>query len=82
MWKRVLIGVFLIVVVAATYMVVKIGPRNVIGMLLYDQRREGSLVVGDPAPDVELVSLSGETSSLWAEVSRDKPLVLIFGSFT
>ena len=47
----------------------------------YDIRRDGNLRVGDPAPDVELVRVSGGTTRLsehWAE----KPLVLIFGSYT
>ena len=36
-----------------------IGPRNVIGMIRYDQRDEGRLSPGDKAPDVELIGLSG-----------------------
>lgn len=67
--------------IAATIFVVKFGPRNVIGMLRYDQRREGDLKVGDRAPEAQLVSLDGKSSqSLF--VADDKPTVVIFGSFT
>jgi len=59
-----------------------IGPRNVVGMLRYDQRREGTLQVGDRAPDVTLVALDGKTPVRIADAIGDRPLVLIFGSFT
>ena len=51
-----------------TYMIG--GPRNLIGMLRYDQRREGDLKVGDRAPDVTLLALDGKTRAdrnLYAE---------------
>lgn len=66
---------------AGIAMVVMIGPRNVIGMLRYDQREEGSLRVGDPAPDVALVTLDGQPARL-ADRFGAKPTVLVFGSFT
>jgi hypothetical protein len=81
MWRRVLLAAALLVAAAAGYLVWQIGPRNVIGMLLYDQRREGQLRPGDLAPDVELARLDGGTLRL-AELVGGKPLVLIFGSFT
>ncbi|HEX4952321.1 MAG TPA: hypothetical protein VF017_02845 [Thermoanaerobaculia bacterium] len=80
--KKVILGGVLVVLVAALVMVAKIGPRNVIGMLLYDQRREGDLVVGDLAPDVVLTALDGQTQVGLASRLGGKPLVLIFGSFT
>jgi hypothetical protein len=58
------------------------GPRNVIGMLRYDQRREGDLKVGDRAPDALLVSLDGKSRQTLLEPNANKPTVLIFGSFT
>jgi len=74
------IGVLgMLAVGAFAYMV---GPRNVIGMLRYDQREEGKLKVGDRAPDVGLVSLEGGTSVRLADHIGGKPTVLIFGSFT
>jgi hypothetical protein len=58
------------------------GPSMLIGMLRYDEREEGSLRVGDVAPDVELVALDGETRQGLLEDRGDRPLVLVFGSFT
>ena len=83
-WKRVLLGVVVLVVVAVgvvTYMIG--GPRNLIGMLRYDQRQEGTLKVGDTAPDAELTALDGATRvSLLTGSDAAKPTVIIFGSFT
>ena len=83
LWKKLLIGLGALVVLAAagfTYMVG--GPRNLIGMLRYDQREEGKLRVGDRAPDVTLLSLDGKTPVKLASQIGEKPTVLIFGSFT
>ncbi len=82
MWKVVLYVVLGLVALAGGAMVWMIGPSNVIGMLLYDQRREGTLKVGDPAPDVTLVALDGASEVKLAERFGKQPLVLIFGSFT
>ena len=79
--KKVILVVTALVVVAAAGMVAKIGPRNVIGMIRYDQRRDGDLKVGDRAPDAQLISLDGRTTQPLF-VTREKPTVLIFGSFT
>jgi len=82
-WKKVLIGVGVLVLLAAggfTWMIG--GPRNVIGMLRYDQRQEGSLKVGDRAPDVAMLALDGRTPVRLSESFGGKPTVLIFGSFT
>lgn len=82
-WKKVLIGVGVLVLLAAggfTWMIG--GPRNVIGMLRYDQRQEGSLKVGDRAPDVAMLALDGRTPVRLSENFGGKPTVLIFGSFT
>ncbi|MEQ1569585.1 MAG: hypothetical protein ABMA64_28365 [Myxococcota bacterium] len=46
------------------------------------QRREGSLRVGDPAPDPKVIGLDGKPVHLLAAKRADRPLVLIFGSFT
>jgi hypothetical protein len=63
-----------------TYMIG--GPRNVIGMLRFDQREEGTLRVGDRAPEVTLVSLDGKTPIRLSDHLGERPTVLIFGSFT
>ena len=62
LWKKLLLGVGALALAAlgaVTYMIG--GPRNLIGMLRYDQRQEGTLKVGDRAPDVALVALDGKT---------------------
>ena len=79
--KRGLLVALGLVLAAGGFMLWQIGPRNVIGMLRYDQRREGRLKVGDPAPDVLLARLDGTEAHL-ADSLGGKPLVLIFGSFT
>ena len=81
MIKKVLLVLAGVVVLAAGVMVAKIGPRNVIGMIRYDQRRKGDLKVGDRAPEALLVSLAGK-HNVPLLGNRTKPLVLVFGSFT
>ncbi|HLM76530.1 MAG TPA: hypothetical protein VK459_27700 [Polyangiaceae bacterium] len=74
--------------VAATGLVVAlaalahIGPRNVLGMIRYDQREKGTLKVGDAAPSVELFSLDGSGREALGAHFGEQPVVLIFGSFT
>lgn len=46
------------------------------------QRREGSLDVGEAAPDGAVVKLDGTEARLWSTRRTDRPLVLVFGSFT
>jgi len=81
MIKKLLLVLGALVVLAAGLMVAKIGPRNIIGMIRYDQRRAGDLKVGDRAPDALLVSLAGRRE-VPLLAARTKPLVLVFGSFT
>jgi hypothetical protein len=78
---RVVLVVVLVAVAAAGYMVFRIGPRNVWGMMRYDQRRDGDLRVGDRAPDVALAALDGTQVRLSDRIGG-RPLVLIFGSYT
>ncbi len=84
--RRVLLfaGLFLgaAVLAAGGYMVAKIGPSNIIGMLRYDTRHEGALRVGSPAPDVALHAASGAGIVRIADRIGKRPLVLVFGSFT
>ena len=58
------------------------GPHDLWGLLRYDQRQEGTLRVGDRAPDVALVALDGASRVHLAERFGGRPLVLTFGSFT
>jgi hypothetical protein len=80
--KKVILGVLAAIVLLVSAFVWWIGPKNVYGMLRYDQRREGDLAVGHAAPDISLVSLDGRTRVRLAEEIGAKPLVIIFGSYT
>ena len=83
LWKRIAIGLGALAalgIAAFTYMVG--GPRNLIGMLRYDQCEEGTLKVGDRAPDVALISLDGRTPVRLSSALGGRPTVLVFGSFT
>ena len=83
LWKKILIGLGILVVLAVGAMTYMIGgPRGLIGMLRYDQREEGTLKVGDRAPEVALLALDGTTPVKLSERIGGKPAVLIFGSFT
>jgi len=81
-FRKILLAVVGLAVVVAAFFVWRIGPRNVIGMIRYDQRKEGALKPGDAAPDVTLVSLDGTTPMRVSERMGGKPLVLVFGSYT
>ena len=81
-FKKILLAALVLLAAAAGLIAWKIGPRNVVGMLRYDQRKEGILKPGDRAPDVDLVSLDGTTPVRLSESLGGKPLVLVFGSYT
>jgi hypothetical protein len=81
-WKKLVLVVLAAAAALALFFVWRIGPRNVYGMLRYDQRREGDLAIGHPAPDVSLVSLDGRTRVRLADWTGAKPLILVFGSYT
>ena len=80
--KLALFSLIAVGVTAAAIVVAKMGPRNIIGMIRYDQRQEGALRVGDRAPDVELLALDGTTTSRLSQHLGGRPVVLVFGSFT
>jgi hypothetical protein len=80
--KKILLALGALVLLALVGVAWMIGPRNIIGMLRYDQRREGRLQVGDPAPDVALAAIDGGPDVQLASLVGGKPLVLVFGSFT
>jgi hypothetical protein len=82
MLKRVLLALVLLAIAAGIYAVVTIGPKNLIGMLRYDQREEGTLRVGDRAPDVELLATDGTTPVRLSDRLGNRPHVIVFGSFT
>jgi hypothetical protein len=80
--RKILIGLGALLVLCLGAAALMIGPRNLVGMLLYDQRREGRLAVGDPAPDVALAAVDGGPQVQLSSLVGGKPLVLVFGSFT
>lgn len=79
--KKVPLALVLAVAAFAGFVALRIGPRNVLGMLRYDHRRAGKWNVGDRAPDVELVGLDGAPRRLSESIGA-RPLVLVFGSYT
>jgi hypothetical protein len=75
-------GLALVVLLAFQgYRLYRMGPRDYFGMMRYDQREEGELKVGDPAPDVVLTGLDGRSVHLRERIGG-RPVVLIFGSYT
>lgn len=80
--RRIALGALALVAAAGGYVVWQIGPRNIVGMLRYDKRREGDLRVGDRAPDIALAGLEGDAKQELLARLRGRPLVLVFGSFT
>lgn len=78
---RIALALVALVLAAGGYFIYQMGPSNVWGMLRYDQREEGTLKVGDLAPDLTLVALDGKEVRLHERLGA-KPAVLIFGSFT
>jgi len=77
-----LLSISVLVVAVVTFFVIQIGPRNIIGMLKYDQRRDGDLGVGDRAPDIVLTALDGISPVHLYERTGERPTVLVFGSYT
>ncbi len=56
--------------------------RNWIAYNEYDTRSEGILRVGDPAPDLALRPVGEEGSIQLSSLFNQRPLVLVFGSYT
>jgi hypothetical protein len=81
-FRKVLLVLAVVAVILGAFVAWRIGPRNIIGMIRYDQRKEGTLKPGDAAPDVTLVSLDGQTPVRVSEQVGGKPLILVFGSYT
>jgi hypothetical protein len=55
--KKIVLVLALVLTAAAAFAVHEIGFSNIVGMIRYDRRREGTLHVGDRAPDVALRAL-------------------------
>jgi hypothetical protein len=82
-WKRVLlIAAAAVAVLLGVALWMIGGPSMLLGMLRYDERREGAFKPGDPAPDVSLVRPEGRGRVNLADHFGKRPLVIIFGSYT
>jgi hypothetical protein len=82
-WKRVLLVVVAGLVVLAGAAIWAIGgPSMLLGMIRYDERREGALRMGEAAPDVALEKPDGSGSVSLSSSIGGKPLVLVLGSYT
>jgi len=59
-------------------------PRDVYGLVRYalPHMHRGNLTVGSDAPDARLVALDGTSHFHIRERTGNRPMVLIFGSFT
>jgi len=49
---------------------------------MWTRARKGSLHVGDVAPDFQVKTLDAKTPLQLASLWADKPVVLVFGSYT
>jgi hypothetical protein len=49
---------------------------------MWTDARKGTLKVGDPAPDFTVKTLDTKTPVRLASIWADKPVVLVFGSYT
>ena len=78
----ILAGLALALVAAGIFVETQMGWSNVIGMLRYDTRREGDLKVGDPAPSFTVHETEQGRAVRYLEHPPERPVVLIFGSFT
>ncbi|MBK8178184.1 MAG: hypothetical protein IPK67_04685 [Planctomycetes bacterium] len=78
----VLVGVGIPVLAAAVFVQTQIGWSNLLGMLRYDTRREGDLKLGDRAPAVVLHDPEDGAPVHLFDTPLERPVVLVFGSFT
>ena len=84
-WKWV--GGFLGVVLVAAFAGLSYmagSPKDAYGMVRYalPHMHSGTLKVGSDAPDARIVALDGVSRFHIRERTHDRPLVLVFGSFT
>jgi len=84
-WKWIA-GVFGVLLVAAfiglSFMAGS--PKDAYGMVRYalPHMHRGTLKIGSDAPDARIFALDGSTRFHIRERTHDRPLVLVFGSFT
>lgn len=84
-WKWT-IAVFAVFLLAAFLVLCKMAgsPRDAYGMVRYalPHMHRGTLKVGDDAPDARLVALDGANHFHIREKTGERPLIVIFGSYT
>jgi hypothetical protein len=56
--------------------------REVVVATVARYRRPDRLAVGDPLPDLAAARLDDATAVALRELARERPLLLVFGSFT
>ena len=81
-YVKVLLVLAIVALIACGVFVYHVGPRNIIGMLRYDQRHEGTLKVGDKAPEMGVMALDGGGRTSLLSHLAGRPLIFIFGSYT
>jgi hypothetical protein len=84
-WKWTVAVVLVLLLVAFIGLSLMAGsPKDAYGMVRYafPHMHRGKLKVGDDAPDARLVALDGSDRFHIRERTGNKPLVLVFGSFT
>ncbi len=82
-WSLIAVAILLLAAVIGLSILAG-SPKDAIGMVRYalPHMHRGTLQVGSDAPDATLVSLDGTTRFHIRERTKNKPLVLVFGSFT
>jgi hypothetical protein len=84
-WMWIIGGFGLVLLVLAVGLSIFAGsPKDAYGLVRYalPHMHRGTLRVGDDAPDARLVALDGVRHFHIRERTRQRPLVLVFGSFT
>jgi hypothetical protein len=84
-WKWMLAIIAVLLVGAFAFFSYMAGsPKDAYGMIRYalPHMHRGNLKVGSDAPDARIVSLDGVNRFHIRERTGDRPLVLVFGSFT
>ena len=84
-WKWTLGSVLGLLVAAFVGLSLMAGsPKDVYGLVRYafPHMHRGKLRAGDDAPDVKLLALDGSSHFHLRERTGEKPLVVIFGSYT
>ncbi len=84
-WKWVAAGVASLLLAGFVLLSFMAGsPKEVYGMVRYalPHMHRGTLKVGSDAPDARVVALDGVSRFHIRERTHERPLVLVFGSFT